>query len=151
MKRTVLCFAIMISLAACGKTAVPECPDLNISSAVDISYKQMKITADTETDENGALKFIIRSPDNLEGVSVICDESGITAACGDVEIKNEKGYYPFAYLYDALKKAKTTEPVSIEKSGDGVKYVYDGFTIIADEQTNRLKHIETEYCDYEMR
>ena len=141
----------MISLAACGKTAVPECPDLNISSAVDISYKQMKITADTETDENGTLKAVIRSPDSLDGISVICGENGITAVCGEVEIKNEEGYYPFVYLYDALKKAKTTEPVSTGKIGDGIKYVYDGFTIIADEQTNRLKHIETEYCDYEMR
>ena len=150
MRRIFICISLLIMLAACGKPDAPPRPDLNISSAVDISYKQMKITADTENDENGTLKFIIRSPDNLEGVSVICDESGITAVCGEVEIKREEGYYPFVYLYDALKKAKSTKPVSIEKIGDGVKYVYDGFTIIADEQTNKIRHIETEYCDYEV-
>ena len=140
----------MISLAACGKPDAPEIPDLNISSAVDVSYKQMKITAEVKTDENGTLKAVIESPDSLDGVSVICDENGITAVCGEVEIKSGKGYYPFAYLYDALKKAKTTEPASVEKNGDRIKFIYDGFVIETDEQTNKIKRIETEYCDYEV-
>lgn len=150
MKRIFICISLVIILAACGKPDAPPRPDLNISSAVDISYKQMKITADTETDENGTLKAVIRSPDSLDGISVICGESGTKVICGEVEIKSEEGYYPFVYLYDALKKAKTTEPVSIEKSGDRIKFNYDGFTIETDEQTNKIRHIETEYCDYEV-
>ena len=141
----------MISLAACGKPDVPPRPDFNVSSSVEISYKQMKVTADVKTDENGDLRAVIRSPEILDGISLICNESGITAICGEVEISNKTGYYPFAYLYDALKKAKTTEPVSIEKSGNIIKFMYDGFIIETDELTNGIKHIETEYCDYEMR
>ena len=152
MKRIVLPILLLLLLfSSCAGESKRAYPNCIIDDSVRIRYMQCDFTAHIKTEQTGKLTALIENPDTIKGITVVCDEDGMTVKCGDLEIEPNGGYLPFSMLYEVLKTANASEPVSVKENGEKIIFQYDDFSIETDSETKKIEHIDAKNCVYEMR
>lgn len=154
MKKLLVPILFLFFLTSCTGTVQTVTPNFSLNSEVSATYMNTEYVFSAVSDENGRLTMKIKKPENLSGLVITGTAEGITASCGDVKADCKDGYIPFAQLYKTLSFAKSSQPVSVIKTGESYTAEYmqgsGKYIFITDSQGN-IRQISTPTGKYELR